>query len=344
MGLKNIRLESFIWLFCILLQFYILRNFLFAGLTTANHDVFHWALPAFKLFSENIAQGSFPLWNPFSQAGVPFYPIVLGMTLMGPQFVIGSWFGQFFTQDTILVFNWIFYFELIFLGVSIYIFLRRLAINIFPLVLLIPPLVFSGTFISSFRANGIIETFIWSPIIYHFLIKIFLEEDLRWRNWIMVSIFVGLYWQSYHIISASLQFLFFFLGLILFHRKNLIYAFKKKRTLIKLLLSSVIVTLMAMPVFVVFLDKNDFVFPVRMNEKSKNNISDSSLTSTYDHVRKTGAVARVGDFVHMVSPVGHHQSAQDKKFWGSLSEANMYIGMWTFFIALLGIFKGRHKI
>ena len=98
------------------------------------------------------------------------------------------------------------------------------------------------------------------------------------------------------------------------------------------------------PNLVIYLEKNNYVYPVRMSELLKGKDQKKiGLKVSYDQVVKTGTPSHIGDFIHAFSPTGYENSNPRKVHWGRVSEANMYLGIIPLIIALIGLFWGRYK-
>ena len=124
---KAILYEFLTWGLFLALKVYLLRKMLIFGDKTFSHDIFHWFLSIFSFFVDSLKQGNFPLWDLYSQGGVPFYPLIVGLKMLDPVLLLISFIALSFTDNLILVFNWVFFGQLVFMSLVTYIFLRNFA-------------------------------------------------------------------------------------------------------------------------------------------------------------------------------------------------------------------------
>ncbi len=195
-----------------------MRSLLISGETTLIHDNYYWVYPVFQFFSENLLHGQFPLWNPFSHGGEPFYPLLFQIRLLDPTTLLNIFLGRIFTDDLVMSYHWNRYLHSILFMSGIYFVLRPWAKHHIIRIALIPILIFSSLMLGSFRQDSIINQFVWTPWITFYLLKIVYYKDYRWCNWLFLSGLVGLNWQSYFFTGTFIFFLIFFVGMLLFKR------------------------------------------------------------------------------------------------------------------------------
>ena len=335
------------------------------GETTLAHDNLLWNYPVFQFFAENIINGQFPLWDPFSHAGEPFYPIVGQMRLFEPVALLVIYLGKFITNDIVILFNWNRFIQSIVMVFGVYIVFRPLAANIFTRLSLIPILLYSSFFLGSFRQDAILNQFLWVPFITYFLFRIIYYRDYRWHNWLILACVIGLNWQSYFFTGTWIFLLFFVLGMVFFKRDLLIKLFNAKMIVFKLAVASFIIIAMAMPNIVLMLEKDKYVFPARMVDASLKNPAKqydilgaqlpykAAVSSTvvgginmpYDFIASTGTFSTIWNFIQIISPDGNNYVGWPSRTgWGKPSEAYMYLGFLPWAIALLGLVAGRHDL
>ncbi|MBW1859180.1 MAG: hypothetical protein JRI70_03670, partial [Deltaproteobacteria bacterium] len=118
---------------------YTLRSMLVLHETTFIHDHLYWGYPVFQFFAESIIHGHFPLWNPFTHGGEPFYPIVIHLRLLEPITLLTIYVGKYLgSNDLVSLYNWVHFVQNIVMVFGVYIVFRTLAANIFIRVSLIP--------------------------------------------------------------------------------------------------------------------------------------------------------------------------------------------------------------
>ena len=348
--------------FAIAFLIYTLRPMLLLHETTFIHDHLYWGYPVFQFFAENIINGHFPLWNPFTHAGEPFYPMVLQLRLLEPITLLTIYIGKWLhNNDLVSLYNWVHFVQIIVMVFGIYVLFRTLAENIFIRISLIPILLYFSFMFSPFRqAAGIYQTF-WVPYIVYFLLRIIYHKDYRWHNWFILGALIGVNWQSYYFSGIWIFFLFLSLGLLFFRRDLLRDLFKSDKIISKIAVSFVIICAMMLPNIIVMLENDKYVFPARMIEpgyekrpplgqpqqyEGSSLPEDHGILMPYSLITHTGTFSSIWDFIQIIYPdrnkfiSGH----SDKERWGTPSEAYMYIGLLPWAIALLGFVAGRHEL
>ncbi|MCK5655128.1 MAG: YfhO family protein [Candidatus Aureabacteria bacterium] len=339
---------------------HVLRIFLLKGETTLMHDNFYWGYPVFQFFTENILNGHFPLWNPFTHAGEPFYPVLFTARLLDPNILLSIFLGKFFTNDIILLYNWTFFLQNLIMVFGIYLLFRPLARNLFVRLSLIPILLYSSLILVSFRQGLPLRTFIWVPFITYFLLRIIYYKDYRWHNWLFLSGLIGLNWQFYYFSNLWTFLLLFFLGFVFFRRDLLKDLFRSKNVVFKFIAAGVIIFAMMMPNIILMLEKDNYVYPARMiysgyEEKfpqggpqqfEGDSLPEvSGIVVPYGLMTYTGSFSTIWNFIQIISPEANKMVTGDENSsWGKPSEAYMYLGLLPWAIALFGMAAGRHGL
>ncbi|MBW1742202.1 MAG: hypothetical protein JRJ47_02070 [Deltaproteobacteria bacterium] len=109
---------------------YTLRSMLVLHETAFIHDHLYWGYPVFQFFAESIIHGHFPLWNPFTHGGEPFYPIVIHLRLLEPITLLTIYAGKYLgTNDLVSLYNWVHFLQNLVMVFGVYMVLRTLAIH-----------------------------------------------------------------------------------------------------------------------------------------------------------------------------------------------------------------------
>jgi hypothetical protein len=341
---------------------YILRSMLILKESMLIHDHFYWGYPIFQCYAENIINGSFPLWNPFTHGGEPFYPAVLQIRLLEPTTLLMIYVWKWFhITDLVSLYNWVNFVQVLIMIFGIYLLFRTLADNIFIRISLIPVLLYSSLMFASFRQPAPLHQFLWVPYIAYFLLKITYHKDYRWHNWFMLAGLLGVNWQSYFFSGTWIFCLFFLLGLLLFRPELLWSVLRSEKAILKLAFTLAIVSAMMLPNVILMLEKDKYVFPVRMIEPSyeerlpltcpqqyegRSLLKEHGVVMPYSLIAHTGSFSSIWDFVQMIYPDrnGFVAGPDVKTHWGKPSEAYIYIGLLPWAIALLGLVVGKHEL
>lgn len=365
------------WVAAFIVLVFSLRSMLISGSSTLTHDNFYWYYPVFQYFAENIINGNYPLWNPFTHAGEPFYPLLFQFRLLDPLTVLTIYLGGFLTDDIVLIFNWNRMVQSMLMVSGMYLVLRSFARHLIIKLSLIPILLFSSVMLASFRQDAVINQFLYAPFILYFLLRILYYGDRRWRNYLLASVLIGLNWQSYMFSGVSILLLFFSAGLLAFKRDLLADLARSKGIRLKIAVSVCVMVVMMAPNVVLLYEKDEFVYPARMvdlksekaalmptggagqfqlNETLK---SSSSIKMPYEMIMHSGTFAQIWNFIQIISPDGNEFVGwpifMGKKMdergdvmsaltavsrWGTPSEAFVYIGMLPWAVVLLGMVAG----
>ena len=197
---------------------YALRGMLITGDSMLPHDHIYWGYPVFQFYTENIINGHFPLWNPFTHGGEPFFPIFMHLKFLDPVTLLTISIGRLITSDIAILYNWNYFLQILVTLSGVYWLLRSVSGNIFIRISLIPILLYSSFMLSPFRQAGIICQFMWVPFIIRFLLRIIYHKDYRWHNWIILGGLAGINWQSYYFAGTWTVLFAFLLGLFIFNR------------------------------------------------------------------------------------------------------------------------------
>ena len=246
-----------------------------------------------SFLAENLISGNYPLWDPFTPAGVPFFQLIVGLKLLDPIIIISLFVISKFTTNSLILFNWVYFLQILTMTIGTYFFLRRFSTNLIGKLSLIPVLFLSGFFLSSFRSNGIVDPFMYLPLICHFGFKIIFENDYRIKNYLVLAVLTGLHFQAYRFVPLSLFILFFLIGLTLFHRDRLLTILSEKKNLYKGLLSLIIILLMMGPNLMIYLERDSYTYPTRKGE---------GLQLTYKKLIETGTFTKPDDFSSCLFP------------------------------------------
>lgn len=328
------------------------------GETTFIHDNIYWNYPVFHFFAENIINGYFPYWDPFSHSGEPFYPILGQFRFLEPIGLSTIYFGQFITDDIVTLFNWNRFIQSLVMAFGVYIVLHPWAKHLSIRLTLMPILLYSSFMLGSFIQDAIINQFVWIPYITFFLLRIVYYKDYRWHNWFVLAGLIGLNWQSYLFTGTWIFLLFFLLGFLFFRMDLLRELFKERVIIPKLTVAIAIILTMMTPNTVLMLEKDRYVFPPRMTETSYKEGSQESTSQKYKDniimpysiIASSGTFSNIWNFIQIISPDGNRwnicgsNNTTCRRTWGTPSEAYIYLGLLPWAIAILGMVAGRHDL
>lgn len=303
-------------------------------------------------------KGSLPLWDPFSNGGQPFYPLLIQFRLLEPIILLTIGIGQFFTKNTVILFNLSKILQTFCMCAGAYFCLYRYTRHTLTRVLLIPILLFSSFSLDGFHQDGMLSQFLWVPWLIHFLICLLLERDYRWHRFLLAAVFVGLSWQSYQFVGTWTCLLLFFTAVFLFYRNTLYELWRETGNKKKILLSSVIVLAMMAPNLVLISESSRFVFPLRMAPKDFKerllketglppaepdpSAVDIGIKMPYEMIPYTGAMVKVWEIIQTLSPNANANihAYRNPDTWGTPSEAFIYFSMLAWALCLLGFTSG----
>lgn len=360
----SITIEIIVGILAIVFLIYKMRSTLIFGKTTFFHDNIMWNYPIFQFFAENIMNGRFPFWNPFTHGGEPLYPVLAQLRLFEPITLLTIYLGKFISNDIAILFNWNFVNKSLMMAFGVYIVFRPLATHLFIRLSLIPILLYSSFMVVSFRQCGLFDQFILIPFVAYFLLRIVYYKDYRWHNWFALAGTIGINWQSYFFTGTWTFLLFFVLGFVIIRRDLLADLFKSKMILAKFAVLIVIIFAMATPSIVLLLEKDRYAFPARMVDTSYAgklppqggpqqyegvptdvDSSSSSINMPYSFIAFTGTFSTIWDFIQFIAPDGNlHIRWSGRDYWGKPSEAYMYLGFLPWVIAILGMVAGKHDL
>jgi len=334
-----------------------MRSMLLAGQTTVAHDTLLWLYPWYQYTAENLLQGRFPWWNPFTHGGEPFYPLLAQLRFFDPISFLVLFLGAQFTTDLLTLFAWDRFARGLVCVLGAYFLLRPWAEHTLTRCSLLPILIFSSFFLSPLRQDAFLGHFIWASLVMILLFRIVYLQDYRWQNWILVGGLIGLNWQSYYFAGTWVFLLLFTVGVWIFQRQLLVNMFSRPGIVFKFAVAGAIVLIMCLPNLVLLLEQDRFVLPARMLDPATKNgpplpgtqqweagpgvVTHNNVIMSYSHVAQTGTSSRIMDFLQIVTPWGSF-FVTDKG--SESSEAFMYFGFWVYAGALWGLLVGKHPL
>lgn len=336
-----------------------LRPLLVDGTSILPHDNYYWCYPIFHFFAEALSQGRLPLWDPFLHGGEPFYPLMGQIRLWDPIALLTPLFARYFSDDTVMWFNWTRFLQALAMVGGIYLLLRPLARVTWVRLSLLPLLLFSSCLLGTFPQDGILASFAWVPYLCWFGLRLVHRKGSPWTNWIGAGLSVGLAWQSYHFAGTWVFLAVAAAGITLFHRSWWRRIFRGTEWKVPARTALALVAVMALPNFALFTESGRYVYPLRMAPANYRELppyggpirteGDASAVSfgwwmPTDFVRFTGGSAQPWDFLQMVAPDGNPATHGSSKIgWGTPSESYLYFGLIPWALALFGLCLGRHK-
>lgn len=310
---------------------------LLSGATSMSGNTVNVSYPNFHYFAEGLLNGQFPLWDPYSMSGVPFYPQIAYTAFLDPIAPLVIAIGKFFTRNTLHLFH---AYHLIKCGIAIFgafLLLQRFAHSLTLRVSLILVLTLSSFILTTFQQYGLLYHFVWTPFAIHWLAKILVDRESTYLNWLVFAGWVGLQSQAYWFTALWITFFFILIGLLLFERDTLKWLVKSQGFAYKVGLFSLVVVVTQASNFATIIEQSNWLFPGRIDSRTflSPNIVDFSfpIQMSYDRIRDTGDFSNIFNFLRMIYP----------RHWGVPSEIFTCLGMLTWAIGLVGIFFGEHR-
>ncbi len=336
----------------------VLRRLLLDGAGILPHDNYYWCYPIFHFFAEGITQGRMPLWNPFMHGGEPFYLLMGQIRLFDPIAALTPLVARYFTNDTATWFNWTRVLQAVAMATGAYLVLRPLARVTLVRLSLFPILLFSSFVLGTFPQDGILASFAWIPYLCWFALRLVHRKGSPWANWPGLALTTGLGWQSYHFAGTWVFLAIAAAGMTVFHRRWWRRIFRGEWRG-PALLGACLVGMMAMPNAALYLEREGYVFPLRMAPPDFRTqppyggpvrIEGDPTFETFgwwmplDFVRYTGGSVQPWDLLQMVAPDGNPATHGDPNGgWGAPSESYIYFGLIPWALGLFGLCLGRHR-
>jgi hypothetical protein len=359
---KSLGLEFIVWSVSLLALGYILRGLLFFKETTFIHDTFYWNYPVFHFFATQLMQGTLPLWDPYTAAGQPFYPLLIQLRLLEPIAILTVLIGKIFTRDTTTLFHWTRILESLWMVAGSALVLRRFSRTVSSKILLVPLLLFSSFFLGTFHQDGILNQFLWAPWIFFLLLRIVFDGKRSSTNWALLGLCIGINFQSYFFVGVSLLIFFFLVGTFLFHRAEFLSVIRSPDFLPKASLCAVTLLTMLAPNLILMKESDRLLYPVRMfpidfkdrllKEKGllpaepEPDFVEQGIRLPYEAIPYSGAFVKPWEWVQSMVPNANPNihSLKSSHIFGSPSEAYFYIGILGWIMAWVGVFFGRHPL
>ena len=344
---KFSRIHVFV-LILIFLQIYFLKESVILGHNTFSHDNYYWLYPLFRDWVNSITTYQIPYFDFKSSTGIPFYPSIIMGKFLDPIEVIKIKILSEFNINDYLIFNINFYTTIL---INLFFLYKVISLNnkyILSNLLCITILLFSSIFLISFRQNGFLFCYLYSPIIFYIIILI--SKKFYFHLFFMLIFFISISLQAYF---YSPLFLFLFFASLI-HIKNYKLIFNRKYLWVLLLI------IPALPSIAIFSDKDQFIFPARepnisvvkgvetysysQFEPKSENLIKSDLVQNYQVLKQTGVFGYPIDFITLFSPKYNSHIIPGEFNIPGINEGYFFYGiLMIFFIPVGFLYFIRHK-
>lgn len=336
----------------ILLLVALLKDMLILGRSTMAHDNLYWNYPMYHFFADSLIGGRLPLWDPFNNGGVPFYPMVLLGSYLEPVALFTTVFLSEFTSDTLILFHWTRFLLSVTSLVGAYCVLRLFCRSLTARLALLPPLFLSYMMLGSFAQPSLIQLFAWTPWTLYFFLRIVHFKDYRVANWCLLAATLGINFQSYYFAAPWLMLLAFFAAFLMFEREAIKGLFRHRGNRLGAALLALTCAVMALPNYSVWRDQADLVYPARLTDPSANKslaqtegapeTVTSGLELSYRTLTQTGISATCWSLFQSVIPDrAFEMFAMMENRWRGAHDGHGYFGLLFFFVSLVGILYGN---
>lgn len=343
---KPCSFEAATFVLVILAQLIPFKDLLFTGKHSIIHDNIYWHFPGFHFFAQNLLSGSWPIWNPYTNFGEPFYPIISHLRLYEPVSILATFIGALFTKDSLILFHWARYLESLLMLFGVYQVLRLFVQSTFARCLGIPTIFCSTMMVGSFIQDAIINQFMWAPWVIFYLLRIAFFNRNKTCDWLFMSICFGLNFQSYFFAGLSIFIFFFILSILVFDRHILLSLVRSQHFYYRVFISIGILALMSGLNLFLYSQKSKLLITAHPQVKQKDQTEPTLIIGSedddkyhfnmnYDYIRESGTNAKILDFIYLVASMGRINPEASRLM--PLSEAFQYIGTLSWILALYGM-------
>ncbi len=311
------------------------------------HDSIQW-YGIFQYFAESIYNGSWPLWNPYTHAGEPFYYNYNQMHLLEPVGLVCILIGKLLHVDILTIYHWSFVLKILFMCLGTYLLLRRFYKHFFTRGVIFIVILFSSHTIICMRLLGLVEVFYWTPWVLFALFRIFADKRSVF-SWILFATFLGLSFCSYGVVYL-LSFLFILLGSFLIINRtyfNYFRAIFHKDNLKVISIVILILILLSSPLWSsVLLDMNK-ISPVGRTIDGITKGVFLSIEDMNEIERFWSSAVNSYDLFGLIYPFNHYDflraMKQGYKTSNVLTESLLYIGIFPLICAIYGMLFAKDK-
>lgn len=345
---RGVMVELLVFTACVSYLLLIMQQILFRSTATFAHDFLFWTLPVFSYLADGLNNGVIPLWNPYTHGGEPVVPLYFQMRVLDPISIVVAVVGQLITSDLVTLAAWDRLIKVVVAATGSYLLLRQYSEFLIVRVAIIPVLLWSCFALNSFWQPGILDQYCYAPFLLYFFLNLLWKRDYRWHNWIGGALAFGLQQQSYFFVGPLLALTIIFIGFGIYHRDDLKSFFKESTNWGRAAVAMLFVAGMAMPQVSVYLDRDRFDYPARMEadydashivssmspEEYKG--AEHTLTMPYEHIHASGSFAQPQDATGLVVPPIFSRFRT--------SESRLYLGGLILIGALYGLFNAAHVL
>ncbi len=336
---RDNKLELF-FLLIISIFFFFFFGKLLTGQNIFSHDSIRW-YGVYHLFADSLSNGIFPYWDQFDACGQPFYYNLGILQLYNPITLVFILSAKIFHAPLLLTYHWDYVAKVWLAALGVYFCYRQLNKYVLSNLLIFGVFLFSSFTMSAFRQNGILNSFLFTPWVMFFLLR--LLKDFKFYNIIGFSLFLGLSLSSYLGVCLLTYLFIFLLTLFINERKTLSNIFKNAKNIFYIFIGIVVIIMLVLPLISVYIEQGKTIPITRIHSDS---IINKGIILQYDSIKNGGTHSSLVDFLELLFPAitrGYFWGWFTASPWFSVSEAFLYIGIFPFSIGLIGMFRSKSK-
>lgn len=346
--------------FIFIIFYYIYRN-LFLGKNMFTHDSFYW-VGSFYYYVDSLANGSYPLWDPYMLTGTYFYPNIHAHGLLDPITFLSIFMVKVLGTSILTAYTYFYLLRLFVFFIGAYYLFKIVSKCSLSAVLSAGVLLFAVA-PTAFMQMGILEHVFLTPFTLFFILKIIenIREDKKYLYLACLALGIGISLN----ISVPAFFTFnltvFVVTLLLmgfFRWNDLKYFASDKRFIAFSSAVLFLVILMTAPPFTLFMESIDpkgELFPsVRIIQKNRgmfkkivaSDISDNVLSPKFTN--HLGVYSSYGNVLSLLYPdlwrylfVSDSFERKQFRYKDFISEAYQYIGIIPFIISIIGFIYSK---
>jgi hypothetical protein len=311
----------------------VLYPLLFTGQRMFAHDTI-WYYGLIRYFYNSMLNGVFPYWDPYNYSGQPFYYNLGIARLFELPSLMVVYVNLFIKGSLLSMYHWDFILRIFLSSLGVYFCFREVNRYTVSNIVVFAAFLMSSFGVSAMRQCGLMTSFMWTPWVLMFLLRLCRCFDLY--NIVGLALFTGWSITSYQA-GYTLTFMqVFVLAAVFTEPKRVMGLFKDKHKVLLLSAASAIILTLSLQVLSVFIEKDRSVPVLRRDGDPES----TSYTETAGGVASTPM-----DFLSLVLPERIVKADVQREQRQRISEGHLYIGILPLMLAVMGLCfsSGRFK-
>lgn len=318
------------------------------------HDSIIW-YGIFHYYTDSLANGQFPYWDPYMMNGTYFYPSIFLLGMLDPVVLFWILVMKIFSLSIPTIYIYFHLSRLFIFAAGAFLLFNHITRNRFA-ALLAASALFFGIAPCYMRTNGALLPIYLTPLAFYFLMRFLgsVGERPRYLYLCIVALLSGIIMNIYLPTYYAFNVIVFVILVLLFNvvdRREVVRSLKEKKLLISIAFAAAIFLMMMSPPLMMLKDtgQRGEIFPlIRMLQKTDGNFKKMMATDVHDSAfsgrlhKERGIFSSYGNMASMLYP----DLLKSFTYWADhdgMSEIDQYIGIIPFLLGIIGLLYSKSR-